>query len=189
MRLFIGLVAALLCAPFGQAALVTFTANLDGAQQVQNPSVTTNAFGSALLTLDTVAKTYDVNLSVFNLDPATLSPVGSMSAVHIHLGAIGVNGTVLSDLGAPANTTQINFGNFGFSLSGQGIAVDDATIDAMLANETYINVHTTAFPAGEIRGQLLAATAIPEPGSIIALTALACGLMVYGRRRRLARLA
>ncbi|RYI98685.1 MAG: CHRD domain-containing protein, partial [Acetobacteraceae bacterium] len=37
-----------------------------------------------------------------------------------------------------------------------------ALVDAMLANEAYVNIHTAAYPNGEIRGFVVAAP-IPEP--------------------------
>jgi hypothetical protein len=36
-------------------------------------------------------------------------------------------------------------------LAGQPLS---ALVDAMEAGETYVNVHTSQFPAGEIRGQI-----------------------------------
>ncbi|GAA1711650.1 CHRD domain-containing protein [Isoptericola hypogeus] len=40
--------------------------------------------------------------------------------------------------------------------AGQGLAVGDfdALVDAVRAESTYVNVHTTGFPAGEIRGHI-----------------------------------
>ena len=44
----------------------------------------------------------------------------------------------------------------------------------------YLNIHTTNFPGGEIRGQL---AAVPEPSSFVIGGLCALGLVVYGRRR------
>lgn len=61
---------------------------------------------------------------------------------HVHLGAPGVSGPV----------------QFGFSSSVSPIsetwALGDADIENLLAGNLYINIHSTPFPAGEIRGQL-----------------------------------
>ena len=55
-----------------------------------------------------------------------------------------------------------------------------ALVDAMLANEAYVNIHTSAYRNGEIRGFVVAAP-IPEPAEWAMLGA---GLVWLGRRRR-----
>lgn len=42
------------------------------------------------------------------------------------------------------------------ALAGQNVPARDfnAIAEALLSNTAYVNVHTTNFPAGEIRGQL-----------------------------------
>jgi hypothetical protein len=42
------------------------------------------------------------------------------------------------------------------ALAGQNVPAGDfdAVADALLSDTAYVNVHTTNFPAGEIRGQL-----------------------------------
>ena len=64
---------------------------------------------------------------------------------HIHKGPAGVAGPVVVPLNAPEN---------GFSKGCASVAAE--TINAILASpaEYYVNVHTTAHPAGAIRGQL-----------------------------------
>lgn len=184
MRTLIPLVAVLFLT-FAQAdaALVTFSATLSGSNQ--NPANSSNATGTALLTLDTVANTYDVNLSVMNLDPATLTNAAGLSPVHIHRGAPGDNGPILSDLGGLANRTD--FGTLGFTYVGTGLPVNvlDATTQSeLLRGNTYINVHTSEFSGGEIRGQLIRASAVPEPNAMLALGLGAVGLTGYQIRRR-----
>jgi hypothetical protein len=50
----------------------------------------------------------------------------------------------------------------------------------LFAGYLYMNVHTSTFPGGEIRGQLLL---VPEP-SVGALAGLGAGLMLVWRWRR-----
>jgi hypothetical protein len=58
-----------------------------------------------------------------------------------------------------------------------------ALVDAMLANEAYVNIHTSAYRNGEIRGFVVAAP-IPEPAEWAMLGAGLAGLVWLGRRRR-----
>ncbi|HKN53989.1 MAG TPA: CHRD domain-containing protein [Amycolatopsis sp.] len=74
-------------------------------------------------------------------------------AGHIHTGAAGSNGAVVVPFFAvpggatlPANLTAV----------AGCVASDQATVDAITANPAgfYVNMHTTAFRAGALRGQL-----------------------------------
>ena len=61
---------------------------------------------------------------------------------HIHLGAAGVSGSI----------------QFGFSSASSPISeswgLTSSDIDNLLAGDLYVNIHSTTFPAGEIRGQI-----------------------------------
>ncbi|MGE0145691.1 MAG: CHRD domain-containing protein [Planctomycetota bacterium] len=66
------------------------------------------------------------------------------TAAHIHLAPTGVNGPVIVPLvGGP--TTWV----------GVSAPLLSSNLDAMRTGQTYINVHSAAFPGGEIRGQLI----------------------------------
>lgn len=58
-----------------------------------------------------------------------------------------------------------------------------ALLAGMEANEAYVNIHTTAYPGGEIRGFLVAAP-VPEPGEWAMLGLGLAGLMWLGQKRR-----
>lgn len=62
----------------------------------------------------------------------------------------------------------------------QGAA--SALLDAIAANQAYVNIHTSRYPNGEIRGFLVAAP-VPEPGEWAMLGIGLTGLMWMGRRR------
>jgi hypothetical protein len=61
-----------------------------------------------------------------------------------------------------------------------------AEVANLLAGDTYINIHTSGFPSGEIRGQLvrqLIAQPIPEPETY-ALMLAGLGLVGWAASRR-----
>jgi hypothetical protein len=63
---------------------------------------------------------------------------------------------------------------------GSVAAAEAALFSAIAAGESYLNIHTTQFPNGEIRGFL---TAVPEPSSFVLGGLCALGLVVFARRR------
>jgi hypothetical protein len=63
----------------------------------------------------------------------------------------------------------------------QGAA--SALVDAINANEAYINIHTTLYPNGEVRGWLVAAPPVPETAEWSMLAVGLAGLMWMSRRR------
>ena len=85
--------------------------------------------------------------------------LADLQMAHLHLGAAGTNGPVVADLLDNVVTTVVP----GFFLaelrSGDlaGPLADfplDALVNSIEDDEIYFNLHTTAFPAGELRGQL-----------------------------------
>lgn len=112
-----------------------WVATIDGAQQT--PSLATSAFGLAVFNVSKHAGT--VNFYV-----VTNGLSGSITAAHLHTGAVGVAGPVAQDLGAFIS---------GNTLSGS-FTPSAGVITALQGGSIYINVHTAANPGGEIRGQL-----------------------------------
>lgn len=150
-----------------RADFVMFDADLSGLQSV--PAHSTPASGFGTFTLDTLTDllTFNVNFSGL-LAPAT--------AAHIHTAAAGVNGSVTLPFTAADGSWQ--------SLT-SGTIVGSRTITPLLASQiesglTYVNIHTSLFPGGEIRGQI---ETVPEPASL-AMGAIAAGAMGYLIRRR-----
>jgi hypothetical protein len=135
-----------------QAQTVTFTAALHGGNE--NPGVTTGSAGTATVTWNTATKAGTYRVDVFNM------PVGT-TASHIHVGAPGVNGPVVINFTVPVGGISNDYGLTGtFACSdvvnraAQGINSCEDFEQALLLNNTYVNVHSTANPGGEIRGQL-----------------------------------
>lgn len=133
------------------AALQTFTATLDGLSEV--PPNASPATGNATVIVDTNTNTLTVDLSFSGL-------VAAQTAAHIHGPApAGVNAGVLHPL---------PLGSF----TGHVIASNATVVGHIQNGLTYINVHSQAFPGGEIRGQLLPGTVSVEPNAWGAVKAL-----------------
>jgi hypothetical protein len=103
---------------------------------------------------------------------------GNATAMHIHQSTgFTTNGGVqvgLDSLGSPSYNNNAISGGF----SG-AVTLSAAQETALLSGLLYINVHTTANPGGEIRGNLVA---VPEPSSV-ALVALVGVPVVIARMR------
>lgn len=115
-----------------------FSAKIDGTREV--PAVSTNAVGVTSLMLNKTRDSICANISVTGLN-------GPISGVHIHEGDAGVNGGVVVDL-SPFITRNL------IKIVLTGTSVSAANVAKLLSGKFYVNVHTSANPNGEIRGQL-----------------------------------
>jgi hypothetical protein len=61
---------------------------------------------------------------------------------------------------------------------GAGINMFADAVNAIEAGQTYFNIHTVAFPGGEIRGQI---TVVPESASLTLLTLGLGGILAIAR--------
>lgn len=137
MRTFIASAAicALLLATSASAAVVHYTAKLNGA--AETPPTTSKGTGVAHVTLDTTKKTLTWTVSYSGLTgPPTMAhfhgpaPVGKAAGVAIPL---------TPPLASPIKGSS---------------AITDSQIADLKAGQWYVNIHTAANPGGEIRGQL-----------------------------------
>ena len=119
---------------------ITLTSVLSGDAERPTP-VTTNAEGSGVLTL----AGDQLHVSVDYLDLS-----GPATAAHIHGRA-----TADTTAGVLIDLEPLNGGFFDFdgALTGQVTITPDQK-RALLLGETYLNIHTEAHPAGELRGQI-----------------------------------
>jgi CHRD domain len=147
-------VAAVAIAGGGGGGRHGFKAHLSGYQET--PSISSPATGRFKAKVNGSQIDYKLSYSGFE------TPV---MAAHIHLGQFGVDGGVAAFLcgggGKPAcpqsgEVTGTIVASDVVGPAAQGIAAGeiDELIAAMRHGVTYANVHTAAYPDGEIRGQI-----------------------------------
>lgn len=144
------------------------SARLESYQEV--PSISSSASGSFRATIDNQAGTISYRLSFTGL-------TGDVRQSHIHFGQRSVNGAVSVFLcQTPANadptglapqcpqsgtvTGLLQAANMVAGTTAQGIAPGEFAelLAAIRGGVAYVNVHTSVFPGGEIRGQLRASS-------------------------------
>jgi hypothetical protein len=112
---------------------LAFEAFMNGDQEV--PTVTTTASGLAIAKLNPTLDTLTYFVGVNGLTP---------TAAHFHTGAFGSGGPVAIGLSAGWTT---NFYT-------DNTAVSPVFVGNLLHSGLYVNAHSAAHPAGEIRGQV-----------------------------------
>lgn len=158
----------------GTGDTVELRATIVGIQEVVAGTIITNATGTFTATINNDS-TLTYTLTYNNLSSAVLQS-------HIHIGATKVAGDIsvflCSNLGnGPAGTPAcpddathsgtvtrtISAADVTDLAAGQGIPTGDFKdlVRAIVSRATYVNVHSTNFPNGEIRGQICST---PDPG-------------------------
>jgi len=195
LALFLVVAAALvLPARAIDAAPITFVATLTGASE--SPPTGSPGTGHATVILDPVANTLHVDVTFSGLEAGT-------TASHIHCCLpspeapginVGVATTTPTFPGFPLTVTAGTYSH-DFSLldaatynpafvtleGGTILSARNALVAGIGAGETYLNIHTTLFPGGEIRGFLV----VPEAATLLLLSAGLAGLAgVEWRRHR-----
>jgi hypothetical protein len=198
MKTLLALFTGLVFATSAAAIPITFTASLDGPSE--SPPNASPGTGSTTVIIDAVAHTLRVIVDFQGL-------LAGVTASHIHV----INGpgdaNTADTLGPVATTTPtfigfpsgVTAGSYdqtfntllastyraGFITdSGGTVATAESALFAgITSGRAYLNIHSTVFPGGEIRGFL---TQVPEPGTIGLLLSglLMLGGTVGSRRRR-----
>lgn len=181
--------ASLFLACSASGAIVSYTATLSGAAEA--PPNASPGTGSTQVDIDVVAHTLRVRATFSGL-------IGNTTASHIHgatavpgVGTAGVATQTPSFLGFPLGVTSGSMDTtFDLTLAsswnaayitangGSPASAETAFAAALAAGRTYLNIHSSFAPGGEIRGFL---QPIPAPGTA-GLLALA-GLGALRRRR------
>lgn len=188
------LAATLLFVPASFAVTIfTYTATLGN---FENPPTGSLATGLALITVDTLANFIEMDVTFSGL-------TGTTTAAHIHCcvaqgGNAGVTTATPSLPGFALGVTSGTYNNL-FDLTSSDTwnpafvtASGGTTADAEAAllvgladNQAYLDIHTSAFGNGEIRGFLAAPPApVPEPFAWVFLLTgiLAIAIVKRGRR-------
>lgn len=174
--------------PSSDAELVMYVATLD---EFSEPTLGT---GFAQIDYDDTLHTLRVQVTFSDL-------LGNTTASHIHsptpaplTGTAGVATQVPTFTGFPLGVTsgfydqtfdmtQASSYNASFITANGGTpaSAETALASSFAAGTSYLNVHTTSVPGGEIRGFLLP---VPEPSTLVLAGVAAVGLLAWGRRRR-----
>jgi hypothetical protein len=182
----LGVCAAAVCL-FAQPAVAAtvFQTSLSGANE--RPTVATAATGNATVTINGTLLTVSANF--FNLS-------SGLADGHIHccVGPDASTSVALGFTGLPLGATSGTItGTYDLTLAStfraafitaSGGTVDGARqrfLDGLNGGQTYFNLHSTNFPSGEVRGQLIAT--VPEPATWTMMIA-GFGMLGFSLRSR-----
>ncbi len=175
------LVLAVFAAPgIALASGHQFSAELTTAAEIPPPTGSDGS-GSATVTINEDRSiSYEVEYQDLTGDPA---------AAHIHFGSTDVAGPVMLPLAHGASPFSGTLTEADFMPVDGGPQTYEEGLAAIEEGMTYVNLHTAANPAGEIRGQLMslpptdaAGAGLVTPLSMALLAVAALALLVGFRR-------
>lgn len=174
------------------ASITQFHADLSGA--AESPANASPGLGYAEIYIDDIAQTMRVTTTFWDL-------LAGVTASHIHAATVDPNTGTASVatqtptfLGFPGGVTAGSYdrtfdltdtatyrAGFVTSSGGTAAAAAAALVTAMWEQKAYLNIHTTLFTGGEIRGFL---TRVPDSGSTALLLVLTLSTMAGFSRIR-----
>ena len=140
------LLLVLACSDTTAAGDGSYTAALSGSSEV--PPNTSGSSGSATVTVHGSTLTYRVDANALS------TPI---TAGHLYLGGTKVNGVVILGLDIEAQQGRVAEGTLdisGFVTFNTSSIRGDSLRTLLSSGQAYVNIHTQAYPGGEIRGQL-----------------------------------
>jgi hypothetical protein len=152
-----GTVATAKPAPAAELAPPVFQTSLSPGEEVADPPVESVARGHAVLRLSRDGTELHYRVTVSRIENVTMA--------HLHLAPAGANGPVVALSCPPGPPAQLIEGRVNGVLAAGTITASDLVgllggatlaelVDEIEAGNVYVNVHTSAYPAGEVRGQL-----------------------------------
>jgi hypothetical protein len=185
-KLLLSLVAVVVFAQVSSAGVITYGTILTGTES-GSPGT-----GTAAVIIDDIAQTMEIQVDFSGL-------IGNTTASHIHCctavagtGTAGVATQTPQFVGFPDGVT---FGSYDHTfdltlattynpafVTAQGSLAnaEAALLNGLATDHTYLNVHSSFAPGGEISGFLVAT---PEPSTILLATSALLGLGILRRRK------
>jgi hypothetical protein len=179
-----------------RATVTVFDALLSGPNE--SPANASPGTGYALVTFDSTLNTLQVQVLFAGL-------LGTTTASHIHAatptpfaGTAGVATTTPTFAGFPLGVTSGSYSNtldltlassynpaFVTANGGTPATAEAALVAAIFAGRSYLNIHSTVFGGGEIRGFLTPAV-VPEPSTValVGLGVAGVAVRVWNKKRK-----